>query len=353
MDDHELVHNLLHRQLSLAGVRVVPNRTSSPGLLFFPVDNTQGARDPIVRSLRKAIEDAVIDDPAGYIFEELPLDWLRVLDVVEGKAGATRTKEAQYSRKRHGDGADQELKEPQQQATVDSPAPPAATFTPDHRRNTLPLMNELSLNVAVGHDLDTQSLFDQTLALPEGDIPDLDEESDADSNDDDSDADLNDDESDADLNDDESDSDLNDDESDALDVTQQIPSASGHPKRTLHEQTHHGARPQQNMLHMLSQDPKPRDPNSSLASWCQPISNFAEIVAAECLECSPAVCAAILEVFHENGSVLHFGNVPIVRDLVVTRPQALVDALCKVRCCEEFNECDIAQDFPKEKLLDS
>ena len=49
-------------------------------LLFFPLDNTIGSADPVLASLRAAVDTAVREDTTDYLHHQVPLPWLKLHD---------------------------------------------------------------------------------------------------------------------------------------------------------------------------------------------------------------------------------------------------------------------------------
>ena len=82
------------------------------------------------------------------------------------------------------------------------------------------------------------------------------------------------------------------------------------------------------VLDVLNSSSEDADTKSPVIS----VSSFAKIIERECTECSPEVQNAMLQFFHQLGAALNFGGVPIVKDFVVSDPQWLIDALCRVIC---------------------
>ena len=58
---------------------------SEHGLCFFPVDNKQGSRDPVMAELKQALQEVVMKEK--YVQTQVPFEWLQVLQQLHDEAG--------------------------------------------------------------------------------------------------------------------------------------------------------------------------------------------------------------------------------------------------------------------------
>jgi len=81
-EDHLKINSVLEKRLKVAtNSQVFPNIVKGGSKLwFFPVDNSQGSKDSVIRSLREKILESVKDK--DYVKMSVPIAWMRVLDLL-------------------------------------------------------------------------------------------------------------------------------------------------------------------------------------------------------------------------------------------------------------------------------